>query len=163
MGDLLIKMPLVYEPLRKNRFLFRFPSDLGIQEWWVATGSRPTINQNETEIPFLNTSTWVIGRYTWNATSLVMRDPIGPSASQAVMEWIRLHSESVTGRQGYACGYKRNVELEMLDPTGVVVSKWILVNTMCSSDAAFGDLDYNSSDLATISLNLRFDYAVLSY
>lgn len=34
MSDLLIKMPLEYEPLKKNRFLFRFPSDLGIQEWW---------------------------------------------------------------------------------------------------------------------------------
>jgi len=163
MSDLLIKMPLVYEPLRKNRFLFRFPSDLGVQEWWVATGSRPVINQTETEIPFLNTSTWVVGRYIWDATQLVMRDPIGPSASQAMMEWVRLHSESVTGRQGYAAGYKRNVELEMLDPTGVVVSKWILVNTMLSQQASFGDLDYNSSDLATITVNLRFDYAVLAY
>ena len=91
-----------------------------------------------------------------------MRDPIGPSASQAVMEWIRLHSESVTGRQGYAAGYKRDVELEMLDPTGVVVSKWILKNTMCTV-ANFGNLDYNSDDLADIQITLRFDYAILAY
>ena len=37
-------MPLNYEPLRKNRWLLRFPADLGIQEWWCqidwsATGS----------------------------------------------------------------------------------------------------------------------------
>ena len=46
-------------------------------------------------------------------------DPIGPSAAQAIMEWVRLQSESITGRQGYAAGYKRPVELEleMLDPT----------------------------------------------
>jgi hypothetical protein len=25
---------------------------------------------------------------------------------QAIMEWVRLHSESITGRQGYAAGYK---------------------------------------------------------
>jgi len=163
MSDLLIKMPLVYEPLRKNRFLLRFPSDLGIQEWWVASASRPTINQNETEIQFLNTSTWVVGRYTWNTINVTMRDPIGPSASQAIMEWVRLQSESVTGRQGYAAGYKRNVELEMLDPTGVVVSKWILVNTFLSGDTSFGELDYASSDLATIAIILRFDYAILAY
>ena len=163
MSDLLIKMPLVYEPLRKNRFLLRFPSDLGIQEWWVASASRPTINQGETEIQFLNTSTWVVGRYTWNTISVTLRDPIGPSASQAIMEWVRLHSESVTGRQGYAAGYKRNVELEMLDPTGVVVSKWICVNTFLSGDTSFGDLDYSSSDLATIAIVLRFDYAILAY
>ena len=31
MSDLLLKMPNTYEPLRKNRFVFRFPADLGIQ------------------------------------------------------------------------------------------------------------------------------------
>ena len=78
------------------------------------------------------------------------------------MEGVRLHSESVSGRQGYAAGYKRDVELEMLDPTGVVVSKWILKNTMCTN-VSFGDLDYSSSDLATIQMTLRFDYAILAY
>lgn len=155
-------MPLNYEPLRQNRFLLRFPADLGIQEWWVTKASRPSIKMDETEIPFLNTSTFVVGRYKWDTMQVSLRDPIGPSATQAVMEWVRLHSESVTGRQGYAAGYKRDVEIEMLDPTGVVVSKWILKNTMVN-DANFGSLDYSSSELATIDLTLRFDYAILCY
>ena len=155
-------MPLNYEPLRQNRFLLRFPADLGIQEWWVTKASRPSIKMDETEIPFLNTSTFVVGRYKWDTMQVSLRDPIGPSATQAVMEWVRLHSESVTGRQGYAAGYKRDVEIEMLDPTGVVVSKWILKNTMIN-DANFGSLDYSSSELATIDLTLRFDYAILCY
>jgi hypothetical protein len=75
------------------------------------------------------------------------------------MEWIRLHSESVTGRQGYAAGYKKDVELEMLDPTGVVIEKWILQGAMITS-ANFGDLDYSSSDIADISTTLRFDRAI---
>lgn len=162
MSDLLIKLPLQYEPLRKNRWLLRFPADLGIQEWFLQSAARPSINQHETEIQFLNTSTWVVGRYTWNPIEVVLRDPIGPSASQAVMEWIRLHSESVTGRQGYAAGYKRDVELEMLDPTGVVVQKWILKNTMATT-ANFGNLSYEDDGIATINLNLRFDYAIMCF
>lgn len=162
MSDLLLKAPLNYEPLRKNRWLFRFPSDLGIMEWWLSQASRPNIEQTEQEIPFLNTSTWVIGRYKWQQINCTFRDPIGPSASQAIMEWVRLHSESVTGRQGYAAGYKRDVELEMLDPTGVVVQKWILKNCMLTN-VNFGELDYNSSDLATIQATLRFDYAILAF
>lgn len=78
------------------------------------------------------------------------------------MEWVRLHSESVTGRQGYAAGYKRDVELDMLDPSGNCVSKWILKNCM-ATNVNFGDLDYSNSDLATIQITLRFDYAVLAY
>jgi hypothetical protein len=100
--------------------------ELGIQEWWVSTTSRPKYTSDEVSIPFLNTETYVIGRFRWETISVTFRDPIGPSATQALMEWVRLHSESVTGRQGYAAGYKKDVELEMLDPTGVVVQKWIL-------------------------------------
>ena len=162
MSDLLLKMPLNYEPLRKNRWLLRFPADLGIQEWWCKSASRPKITQEGKAIEFLNTETYVVGRYKWDAIQVVLRDPIGPSASQAVMEWVRLHSESVTGRQGYAAGYKRDVELEMLDPTGVVVSKWILKNVMIDS-ADFGNLDYSQDDLAEITLSLRYDYAILAY
>lgn len=162
MSDLLLKMPLNYEPLKKNRWLFRFPSDLGIQEWWMTSASRPSITQRDVEIPFLNTSTYVLGRYTWETIEVNLRDPIGPSATQAVMEWVRLHSESVTGRQGYAAGYKRDVEIEMLDPTGVTVQKWVLKNCMVTN-VNFGDLNYDSDDLANISMTLRFDYAICLY
>ena len=53
----------------------------------------------------------------------------------------------------------KDVELEMLDPTGVVVQKWILQGTQIN-DADFGGLDYTSSDLADITLTLRFDRAI---
>ena len=159
MADLLMRMPVPYEPKKKNRFIFRFPSPLGIQEWFVASGSRPTYTMEETQIDFLNTSTFVGGRFNWETIDVTFRDPIGPSATQAIMEWIRLHSESVTGRQGYAAGYKKDVELELLDPTGVVIEKWILQGCMITS-ANFGELDYSSSDIADISVTLRFDRAI---
>lgn len=162
MEDLLIKSPTEYEPLRKNRFLLRFPSDLGIQEWWVASAARPSITQNETEIPFINTSNWVVGRYLWEQITVTLRDPIGPSASQAVMEWVRLHSESASGRQGYAAGYKRDLVLEMLDPTGTAVSEWILKSCMVVS-ASFGDLGYDDDGLTDITLTLRPWYCILSF
>lgn len=162
MSDLLLKAPLEYEPLRKNRFLFRFPSDLGIQEWWVSNASRPTISQSATEIPFLNTSTWVVGRYTWDEIRVTLRDPIGPSASQAVMEWVRLASESVTGRQGYAVSYKRDIVIELLDPTGVAISQWICKNCIPLT-VSFGDLAYDDDGLATIEITIRPDYCILSF
>lgn len=162
MSDLLLKMPVEYEPLRKNRFLLRFPSDLGIQEWWVTSASRPSITIGSTEIPFLNTSTYVAGRYHWDTITISLKDPIGPSASQAVMEWVRLHAESVTGRMGYAVAYKRDLILEMLDPTGTVVSQWILKACQIT-DAKFGDLDSNSDDLATIELTLQPTYCILTF
>ena len=160
--SLLNKMPRVYEPKRKNRFLFRFPSDLGIQEWYVESSSRPSISQGATEIQFMNTSTYVLGRYTWDEMNITFRDPIGPSASQAIMEWVRLGSESVTGRQGYAAGYKRDIELEMLDPSGNAVEKWVIVGAFLTN-VKFDDLNYSQDDIATITATLRPDYCILAF
>jgi hypothetical protein len=162
MADLLMKMPLPYEPKRQNRFILRFPSSLGINEWFVSSAARPKAKINSTEIQFLNTSTYVAGRFTWEELRVTFRDPIGPSASQALMEWFRLHAESVTGRMGYAAGYKKDIELEMLDPTGVVVEKWILYGTFMT-DVNFNQLAYNQDGLATIAATLRMDRCVLVY
>jgi len=162
MADLLMKMPVPYEPLRNNRFIMRFPSDLGINEWWIETAKRPSLKVNSVEIPFLNTSTYVAGRFTWNSIAVTFREPIGPSASQALMEWIRLCAESVTGRMGYAAGYKKNVDLEMLDPTGVVVQKWVLEGCWMES-IDFGSLAYSDDKIATANVSLRMDRCILVY
>lgn len=162
MADLLMKMPVPYEPKRQNRFILRFPDEFGINEWFVESASRPHISINSTEIQFLNTSTYVAGRFTWGEISVKFRDPIGPSASQALMEWVRLCAESVTGRMGYAVGYKRNVDLEMLDPTGVTVEKWILEGTWLK-DVNFDSLSYSQDGVASITASLRPDRCILVY
>jgi hypothetical protein len=162
MANLLMKMPIPFEPKKQNRFILRFPSSIGLNEWQVMSASRPKINIGEVEIPFLNTSTWVAGRFTWDAIDVTFKDPIGPSSMQALMEWVRLHAESVTGRMGYAAGYKKDVELELLDPAGVVVEKWILQGTMLTSVDG-GSLDYSAEDIAEINATLRFDRAILVY
>ena len=161
MADLLMKMPIPYEPKRKNRFIMSF-NDLGINEWFVESTSRPSLTINSTPIDFLNTKTYVAGKYEWGEISVTFRDPIGPSASQALMEWVRLHAESVTGRMGYAAGYKKDIDLELLDPTGVVVEKWILQGTFLTN-VNFDSLSYSQDALATISATLRPDRCILVY
>jgi hypothetical protein len=162
MADLLMRMPFQYEPKRKNRFIMTFPSSLGINSWYVESASRPSIDIGKKEIKFLNTETYVSGSFKWGEITVKLRDPIGPSASQAVMEWVRLHAESVTGRMGYAAGYKKDVDLEMLDPTGVAVEKWILQGCLITK-ASFGDLGYSGDDLAMVDMTLQPDRCILVY
>jgi len=162
MADLLMKMPVPYEPKRKNRFIMTFDSSLGINSWYVESTSRPQVSINAVPIPFLNTETYVAGRFTWSTLNVTFRDPIGPSASQALMEWVRLHADSVTGRMGYAAGYKKNINLEMLDPTGVAVEKWILQGTFLT-DVNFDSLGYGDDGIATITATLRPDRCILVY
>jgi hypothetical protein len=135
---------------------------MNINEWYVTSTKRPSAKITSTEIPFLNTSTYVAGRFTWDSMTVTFKDPIGPSASQALMEWFRLHAESVTGRMGYAAGYKKDIELEMLDPTGVVVEKWIIQGAFLTS-VDFGALDYSTDAIASITCELRMDRCIQVY
>ena len=162
MADLLMRMPFQYEPKLKNRFILTFPSSLGINSWYVESSGKPSITIDKKEIKFLNTKTYVSTNFKWGEITVKFRDPIGPSATQAVMEWVLLHAESVTGRMGYAAGYKKDVDLEMLDPTGVAVEKWILQNCLITS-ASFDGADYTSADLSTVEIKLQPDRCILVY
>jgi len=163
MADLLLKSPLKYEPKRTNRWFVRFPTDIGIQTWALSKAARPKISINTVPMPFLNTETYVSGKYKWNPINLSIRDFIAPSQAQALMEWIRLHAESVTGRMGYNVGSAKNIEIEMLDPVGVVIEKWLCVNCIVTGDSDFGTLDYSSDNVAEISFSVQPQYCELVY
>ena len=78
------------------------------------------------------------------------------------MEWVRLHHESVTGRDGYADFYKKNVTFNVLGPVGDVVEEWELKGCYIQS-ANFGDMAFDTSDPVEITLTLRYDYAILKF
>ena len=121
-----------YEPKLKNRFIMEIS---GIPVFTIKTMQRPQIT---------------------------LYDPIVPSAASAVIEWVRLHHESATGRDGYQDFYKKNVTFNVLGPVGDIVEKWTLYGTMIQ-DASFGDLDFSSSEPVEITLTLRYDYAILEF
>lgn len=150
----LIDVPFQYEPKRVNRFYAKFPDELGINVWQIKKFKRPSAKINSVPVQFLNEQNYVAGRYTWDEVTIDFLDAIGPSTSQSVMEWFRMHAESLTGRMGYAAGYKKNIILEALDPTTLAVEQWTLEQCMITS-IDFGDNDYSSDDLAGISVTVQ--------
>ena len=86
-----------------------------------------------------------------------------PSGAQAVMEWIRLSHESVTGRDGYSDFYKKDIVLNMLGPIGDVVGEWIIKGAFVKTFDA-GEYDWANGDAAVnLSITLAMDYCVLQY
>ena len=152
-------LPNKFEPKRKFRWVFAVE---GIDSFLMKTTARPTISTSEQEINFINSKRYIAGKTTFGTISVTIYDPIAPSGAQQVMEWIRTHFESVSGRSGYADFYKRDCQLKMLDPVGTVVELWDLKGCFIT-EANFGDLDYGTEDPTEISLTLRFDNCVLQY
>jgi len=152
-------LPNKFEPKRKFRWVFAIE---GIDSFLMKTAARPTISTAEQEINFINSKRYIAGKTTFGTISVTLHDPIAPNGAQQVMEWIRTHFESVSGRSGYADFYKRDCQLKMLDPVGTVVELWDLKGCFIT-EANFGDLDYGTEDPSDISLTLRFDNCVLQF
>ena len=148
-----------FEPKLKNRYLMQID---GIPAYLVKTTNRPQVTFEEVELHHLNVKRWVKGKADWQSLQCTLYDPVVPSAAQAVMEWIRLGHESVTGRDGYADFYKKDITFQVLGPVGDIVEEWKLKGAFIQ-DATFGDLDNSSSDPVEIQLTLRYDYAILQF
>ena len=148
-----------FEPKLKNRFIMNVD---GIPAYLIKTAGRPQIDFNEVELDHLNTKRFVKGKGIWQALEITLYDAIVPSAAQSVMEWVRLGHESVTGRDGYADFYKKEVTINVLGPVGDVVEEWVLKGAWIQS-ANFGDLDFSADEPVEVSVTLRYDYAVLQF
>ena len=153
-------LPNKFEPKRKFRWVFAIE---GIDAFLLKSAARPSFSIGEQEIQFINSRRYVAGKLSFDALSVTLYDPIAPSGAQQVMEWVRTHAESVSGRAGYADFYKRDIQLKMLDPIGTVVELWDIKGAFITS-AKFQDLDY--TDDATpmmVSMTLRYDNCVLQF
>ena len=148
-----------FEPKMSNRFIMYIE---GIPAYLVKTAARPTVENGEVAIDHINVKRYVKGRSDWSTVAVSLYDAVVPSAAQAAMEWVRLHHESVTGRDGYSDFYKKDITFNSLGPVGDKVEEWTLKGAFITS-AAFSDMDYSGGDVATVDLTLRYDYAILQY
>ena len=148
-----------WEPKLKNRFIMNID---GIDAYLIKSMNRPSLESDEVVLEHMNVTRYVKGKSRWQPLEIMLYDPVVPSAAQQVIEWIRLHHESVTGRDGYSDFYKKNITFNLLDPVGAVVEEWELKGAYIQS-ANFGDMDFASSDPVEISLTLRYDYAILKF
>jgi hypothetical protein len=79
------------------------------------------------------------------------------------MEWVRLHHESVTGRDGYSDFYKKDLTFNVLGPVGDIVSEWIIKGALITN-ATFGDYGWDTENTAVnITMTVQPDYCVLNF
>ena len=148
-----------FEPKLGNRFIMEIN---GIESYIIKTASRPTFTSEVVELDHINVKRKIKGKSTWDDVTITLYDPIVPSGAQQVMEWIRTSHESLTGRDGYAAFYKKDVTFYILGPVGDKVEQWTLKGAFINS-ANFGELDWASNDPVSIELTLSYDYAILEY
>lgn len=148
-----------FEPKMKNRFIMEID---GIASYLIKTANRPSITFEKVTLDHINVKRQLKGKGEWQDVEITLYDPIVPSGAQQVMEWVRTSHESLTGRDGYADFYKKDVDIYMLGPVGDKIENWKLKGAFIQN-AVFNDLDWASNDPSEITLTLSYDYAILEY
>jgi hypothetical protein len=133
-----------------------------IPSYIIKAAARPSLTNGEIVLDHINIDRKVKGKTRWNDVAITLYDPIVPSGAQAVMEWVRLHHESLTDRDGYSTQYKKDITFHSLSPTGEKIEEWCLKGAFIL-DSNFGQMDWGTEESVQIELTLKYDYAVLEY
>jgi len=149
-----------FEPKQANRFIMYID---GIPAYEIKGVSNVNLTQGSVRLNHINVQRYVKGITTWGPITFTLFDPITPSGAQATMEWVRLHHESVTGRDGYSDFYKKDLTFDVLGPVGDIVSEWIIKGAMITT-VNFGDYSWDTLDTAVnIQMTVQPDYCVLNF
>ena len=149
-----------FEPKQPNRFIMFID---GFPSFMVKGVGAVSLTQGSVKLNHMNVSRYVKGKTEWNTISFTLFDPVTPSGAQAVMEWVRLHHESVTGRDGYSDFYKKDLTINVLGPVGDIVSEWIIKGALIT-EASFGDYNFDTTDAAVeLTMTVQPDYCVLNF
>jgi hypothetical protein len=136
-----------------HRWLLTLPFEGGSESYWI-TSARPSMTSERHELrggmfqyeqPIL--------RQTWDDLYFEIRDYIGENSESKLMEWMREFSHTVTGRQGYGGDRRKNVTVEMLDPTGVAIEKWNLIG--CTPMEFRFHENFEGSTIIGVSLSIN--------
>ena len=148
-----------FEPKTQNRYIMTLD---GIPSYMIKSTDRPKLTQEKKKLDHINVQRYIKGKTIWDEMSMTLYDPIVPSGAQAVMEWVRLHHESVTGRDGYAEFYKKDIIINVLGPVGDKVEEWILKGCQITA-VEFGELKWEEDSPVSITLKIQPDYCILNF
>jgi hypothetical protein len=127
--------------------------------------ARPSVTFEEMTIPIYNSTVYLPGKHSWEATTLNVRDDASGSVSKLVGEQLQKQLDFYEQASATAgVNYKFSMQCEILDGGNgavepVVLETWNLLGCYLAS-ANYNDLNYGSSEVVTIALSIRFDNAL---
>jgi len=129
--------------------------------------SRPNLNMNPFTIDVYNSKVNLVGKPTWEAVSVTLRDDAGGNVSKLVGEQIQKQfdfAEQSSAASGI--DYKFVLKFEMLDGgNGAnqpnILETWELYGALLAT-VNYGEMSYGENTPATIQLSVMYDNAIQS-
>jgi hypothetical protein len=133
----------------------------------VESISRPNLNMNPFAIDVYNSKVNLIGKPSWEAVNVTLRDDAGGNVSKLVGEQVQKQfdfAEQSSAASGI--DYKFVLKFEMLDGgnganTPNILETWELYGALLSQ-VNYGEMSYAENGPATIALTIMYDNAIQS-
>lgn len=150
---------------RKFRWTMQVAGAWGyVPEHFCTIAARPKLTLEETEVNYLNHTTWVPGKAKWEPITVTYLDV--PNAGIGdLYSWIATlyNFNSNDLPMSEKAGWNASAIIQLYDGCGSVLERWVL-GSIWPSSVDFGDLSYEDSDMVKVELQLRYsevNYAAL--
>tara|TARA_B100000085_G_scaffold144621_2_gene131559 strand:- start:254 stop:880 length:627 start_codon:yes stop_codon:yes gene_type:complete len=127
--------------------------------------TRPSVNFEQIPVDVYNSKINIIGKHTWDPITVNLRDDVSGNVTKLVGEQVQKQFDFLEQASASAgIDYKFITRFEILDggngaasPTSL--EEWELYGCYVEN-VNYNDLNYASSEAATITMSVRFDNAV---
>jgi hypothetical protein len=127
--------------------------------------TRPSVNFEQIPVDVYNSKINIIGKHTWDPVTVNLRDDVSGNVTKLVGEQVQKQFDFLEQASASAgIDYKFITRFEILDggngaATPTSLEEWELYGCYVEN-VNYNDLNYASSEAATITMSVRFDNAV---
>lgn len=154
----------VSEVRRKHRWTFTVVGvtapDANKATLYLQKAQRPSVKFEEATMHHDQEEAYFAGKTKWDPIALEFYDAEqDPDVSQFIWEWVNAAVQISEATVAPPSEYKKFGRLEMYDGKGNMTERWKIIHCW-PKDTNWNELDYASSDIAMVTVSLRFDRAV---
>jgi phage tail-like protein len=153
--------PANAETRRKHRWFFETMGDALKQNVLIvlSKAQRPSFKFSEAAMHHDQEVAWFAGKQEWDPIELEWYDTEqDPEASGAIWDWLNKVNQINQVSVAPPKEYKKQASLKMAKGDGSPSETWKIYNCW-PREINWNELDYSSSDIATITVSMRYDRA----
>lgn len=126
--------------------------------------TRPVVNFEPIEIPVYNSRVYLAGKPNWEMVTINFRDDAGGNVAKLIAEQVQKQFDFMEQSSASSgIDYKFTTTLEILDGANganepQVLEVWNMYGCFVTN-VNYNDVNYNSNEPATITMQVRFDNA----
>ena len=157
------------EPKRQFRFRVTIAGMPDGAEFYARSATKPAFTVTTSEHKFLNHTFYYPGKVEWNEVTISLVDPVSPDATANILTILKKSGYQVPANlqndsdfstigKGNATAALVRVTIRAIDENGDALEAWTLNNAFISG-IAMNEYSYESEDLSTIDITMRYDWA----